>query len=148
MEKQKRRNLLKWVLGIIGGLVGLVVAGIISLTLIFTHDQRVAKDPDKILSKAHVKLPAYEVVYQDDNMDRDASAWSEYEWRLKLKEPLDEKDMSRLDKKVADDENWSYDEGESCYVFNSNDNDRGILIYIFVENGEVHMQYMWYDFLF
>lgn len=148
MEKTKGKKILKWVLGIIGGLVGLFITGIVVITLVLTRDERIAKDPDRILSQVDLKLPAYEVLYYDNNMNRSQSAWSEYEWMLKLKEPLNEKDLSRLDKKVSDDRNWSYDAEEHWFVYDSDVDDPHIRVVVFTDSGKVQLEYMWYDILY
>lgn len=54
-------------------------------------NNRIAQNPSLIASEAGFNLPDYSIISQDNNMDRGASAWSEYSWKLKLNEPLSEK---------------------------------------------------------
>lgn len=113
------------------------------------RDSMIAENPKKIASEAGFSLPSYDVVSQEDNMDRSASAWSSYQWELKLKEPLSNDQIEELDKLVKKDELWKYDQEAKAYIYNREDLDSDSpSIHIVVhKNGEVYMSYDWYDML-
>ena len=75
---------------------GLVIVVLFTLYRCIAYsDSAIAENPKKIANEAGWALPDYDVVEQYDNMDRGASAWSQYTWIVKLKEPLSEKDIKR-----------------------------------------------------
>ena len=107
---------------------------------------RGAKNPSLISNEAGFNLPSYIVVRQTDNMDREASAWSEYSWELKLDKPLSEKNIDELTQLVNKDPNWSYDSSKRIYkyVFEK-EGSENITISINVDTGVINMEYAWWD---
>ena len=135
-------------------LCGLTAAGIAGwflftglLTFFLTSDNRIAKDPGKIVAEAGFSLPDYEVTYQSDNMDRGSSAWSSYEWEVTLREPLAEKRRRKLDKLVREDKAWTYDHEAMTYHYCHEESDRNFWITIYVDANIVTMEYNWWDAL-
>ena len=111
-------------------------------------DNRIAKDPSLIADEANFYLPDYTVVDKSDNMERSASAWSSYSWKLKLNNPLSEKKIEELNKLVKTDTNWSYDSSKHIYkyVFEE-EGSKSISIEIIVDSGLINMEYSWWDML-
>lgn len=111
-------------------------------------NNRIAKHPSLITDEAGFNLPSYTIVSQTDNMNRGASAWSEYSWELKLNEPLPEKSIDELNQLVKKDPNWSYDSSTRIYkyVFAKEDS-KNITITINVDTGVINMEYAWWDAL-
>ena len=125
----------------------LPILGIWSFISSLTRDNRIAKDPTRIAKEAHFDLPAYDVIFQENNMDRNASAWSAYMWDLKLKEPLDEKIKGKLDRLVRKDPRWVYNPDNKTYSYVSEETDRTLTIQIRVMDKMVSMDYDWWDIL-
>lgn len=44
-----------------------------------------------------LKLPAYQITKADDNMDRTASAWSDYYFEIEFEKPLSEKYLQKVE---------------------------------------------------
>ena len=78
----------KYLLTISGVIVGVLAVLILGLYLFLFANH--ATTPDTIARKVGLRLPAYEIVKAEDNMDRTASAWSYYSYEIKFKEPLSE----------------------------------------------------------
>ena len=57
-----------------------------------------ASSPDSIARKVGLRLPAYEITKAEDNMDRTASAWSDYYYEIQFKKPLSEKFIRKVEK--------------------------------------------------
>lgn len=126
-----------------------VIAFVMLIFAFSCGDNRIAKNPSSIADEAGFDLPSsYTVISQSDNMDRGASAWSEYTWELKLNEPLPEKSIDELKQLVKKDPNWSYDSSTRIYkyVFAKEDS-KNITITINVDTGVVNMVYAWWDAL-
>lgn len=110
-------------------------------------DSSIAKDPKQIANEAGFDLPSYTVISQDDNIERGASAWTDYTWRLKLNEPLSKKDIDKLKKLVDKDSNWSYNAESHTYEYNfDEEGERSSYIIISVDEGTVILDYSWWDF--
>ena len=132
-------------------IVGIILffGGKMALTYIFEHDRNIASDPSKIASVAHFKLPDYEVIEQNDNMDRGTSAWSSYYWKVKFKDPLNEKSIKKLDKLAKKYSNWTYKPEIKSYCYSDVDEGEcNVSISINIEENTASMSYEWWDILF
>ena len=138
--KIKKKKVFRW---------GLVVAALFILYRCVAYsDMAIAESPKKIANEAGFKLPDYDVVEQYDNMDRGASAWSNYTWIVKLKEPLSDKDIKRLNRLVEKERQWIYDKKTHTYQYNQNPEDGPcITIIVDVDKTQVRLEYMWWDWL-
>ena len=106
------------------------------------------KNPSVIADEANFELPDYTVISQSDNMNREASAWSSYVWKLKLKNPLSEKEIKQLNNLVEKDQNWTYDSVNHIYIYKYSEEDRkNSRIEINIDTNIVNMEYEWYDIL-
>lgn len=126
----------------------------------FNSGNWIARSPERICKEMGFKLPAYKVLEEEDNMDRDSSSWAWYYWRVKLKKPLSKKDIHKLEKLVEKDPNWhrfennifeyrNYKESwEADYDIESNSM-LSPQVYIKIDSdNEVSINYMWYDTFF
>lgn len=78
------------------GILGLCLASLLGLYyLIFGYQ---ATTPDLIARKVGLRLPAYQIIMADDNMDRTASAWSDYYYEIQFEEPLSERFLQKVEK--------------------------------------------------
>ncbi len=81
-------------------IIHIVALAMLFLVLGSCGDNRIANNPSSIADEAGLNLPSYTIVSQADNMDRGASAWSEYTWELKLNEPFTTKSIDELNQLV------------------------------------------------
>lgn len=97
----------KLILGCTGTILFFIVAFVIfGLVFYFNSENWIAKSPKRICKEAGFKLPSYIILEEEDNMERGSSSWSWYYWRIKLKKPLSEKDIQKLENLVEKDPNW------------------------------------------
>ena len=146
--KTKTKKILLWGCGSVLALVVVLILVAVVGFLILTRDNRIAKDPSRIAKDAGFDLPSYVVQSQDDNMDRGASAWSSYEWKILLDEPLGEKSLNELEKLVKKNSHWAFDSEERAYTYEIEEDDRHSTIIIPVDDRTVWLSYMWWDILF
>lgn len=119
---------------------------IISVSLVSCDGHRVAINPNTIAHEAHFDLPAYTVVSRDDNMDREASAWSSYTWQVKLNDALSESDIEKLNELVKKDNNWSFDSAKNMYRYHYDEPEsKNYFIEIYIDTNIIKMEYNWYD---
>lgn len=72
------------------------VIALVTLGLLFVMFSNRATTPDSIAQRVGMKLPAYEITKAEDNMDRTASAWSDYYYEIVFEEPLSEKYLQKV----------------------------------------------------
>ena len=77
-------------------ILGFILVLLFGLNFILFGNQ--ATTPDQIARKVGLRLPAYQITKADDNMDRTASAWSDYYYEIEFKEPLPENYLQRVEK--------------------------------------------------
>ena len=77
-------------------ILGSIIALILGLYLLLFGNQ--ATTPDAIAKKIGLKLPTYQITKADDNMDRTASAWSDYYYEIEFVKPLSEKFLEKVEK--------------------------------------------------
>lgn len=82
---------------IVASILGITAIAVMGLYFLLFANQ--ASTPDSIARKVGLKLPAYEITKAEDNMDRTASAWSDYHYEIKFKEPLSERFLDKIEKK-------------------------------------------------
>lgn len=106
------------------------------------------------------KLLPYSILEEEDNMDRSSSSWSWFNWRIKLKKPLSEKDILQLENLVKEDPNWRgsrydifeyrnykeyWEEGYNMDYDSCLSPQVHIVIY---SDNDVSIKYFWYDSFF
>lgn len=77
-------------------ILGTIIALILGLYLLLFGNQ--ATTPDQIARKVGIRLPAYQIIMADDNMDRTASSWSDYYYEIQFEESLSEKYLQKVEK--------------------------------------------------
>lgn len=155
MEKAKRNKILKWALGIVGGLAVLLALYVATSSLMTTRNERIASHPDRILSEVGIKLPDYVVVDETDNTNGETGTWSKRSYALQLEEPFTEKYLEKLDRLVAEDPHWKYEEDAHYYIYEAVSKDKlpadgqffpvnyGTCIH--ADEGKVLVWYAWHE---
>ena len=77
-------------------ILSIIIALLLGLYFMLFGNQ--ATTPDQIARKVGLELPAYHITKADDNMDRTASAWSDYYYEIEFQEPLSEKYLQKVEK--------------------------------------------------
>lgn len=77
-------------------ILGSIIALILGLYFLLFGNQ--ATTPDQIARKVGLRLPSYQITRADDNMDRTASAWSDYYYEIEFEKPLSEKYLRKVEK--------------------------------------------------
>lgn len=75
---------------------GFIIALLLGLCFLLFGNQ--ATTPDQIARKVGLRLPAYQIIKAEDNMDRTASAWSDYYYEIEFEKPLSEKILQKVEK--------------------------------------------------
>ena len=145
-----------------GGIILFFFTGIIiyGLIIYFNSSNWIAKSPERICKSVDLKLPPYEIIEEENNMNRDASSWSWYQWTVKTKKTLSENEIQKLEMLVKTDPNWKgsrYDSfeyknyknfGEPGYDM---DYDTFISPQILINvssTGYITISYTWQDYFF
>lgn len=76
-------------------ILGVIFALLLGIYFLIFGNQ--ATTPDAIAKKMGLKLPAYQITKADDNMDRTASAWSDYYFEIEFEKPLSEKYLQKVE---------------------------------------------------
>lgn len=115
---------------------------------IILGDQITTSSPENVVRRVGFKLPEYEIVEYDDNLDRSASAWSSKSWELRLKEPLTEKHLKKLNN-LLKKKSWVYDEETKIYKCRREGEGEEMSIYVTIDTqeGNVIVFVMWWDVL-
>lgn len=105
-------------------------------------------DPKALLKEANLDLPDYTVALQGDNLERGASAWDCYDYKLKLNKPIDDSFINQLKELVKTDSNWTYNAEHNLYEYHNIQNDSyDLAIYVDIATSEVQISYMEYSLL-
>lgn len=73
-----------------------ILALLLGLYILLFGNQ--AATPDAIARKLGIILPPYQITKADDNMERTASAWSDYYYEIIFEDPLSEKFLQKVEK--------------------------------------------------
>ena len=130
---------------LVKGLIALLVLVFGCALCIFNSDEHIATSPDRIASRAGFSLPDYDVISQDDNMNRTASAWSWYDWSVKTKKPLTDDEIAELKALVAKDDHWTYNAKKNEYSYEKSDKEVMAMIVVSANDGTIRLNYSWYD---
>ena len=117
-------------------IIGTIVSLVLGFYYLLFYNQ--ATTPDQIARKVGLRLPAYQIIMADDNMDRTASSWSDYYYEIQFEEPLSEKYLQKVEKLkncTRDGDTYtiekeSYDEWTGCVLLYPTEN-RATLEYTF-----------------
>ncbi len=155
--KKVQKKLLLLGCGVLGTLVvlfnlTLLYAGCIMFIIsAYQADREIANNPEKIAACADFDLPDYVVVSRSDNMDRGSSAWSDYTWEVRLKEPLSADDLEDLQELVEDDTCWTYNAAKNTYHYSNvtgldESPEVTVTVQIHKDKTTVTLDYCWWDF--
>ena len=122
-------------------ILGSIIALLLGLYFLLFSNQ--ATTPDQIARKVGMKLPAYQITKADDNMDRTASAWSDYYYEIQFEEPLSE----RFLKKVEELKNCTR-EGDTYKIEEESPDEWAGYIKIYPEENRATLEYTFRDGLF
>ena len=129
-------------------IVGKIVMMVAGLVCLVACNGIHSDSPDSMLKVAGLKIEKYEIEYQDDNLERTASAWDNYTYILKLPTPIDRSLVSRLKELVKTDPNWEYLPEENEYHYEKDKpDDYNLSIYIDLTRATVRLDYYIYDWL-
>lgn len=118
----------------------ITVLGLSIYLLLFANQ---ATTPDSIARKVGLRLPAYEITKAEDNMDRTASAWSDYYYEIQFKKPLSEKFIRKVEKQ----KNCTR-EGETLIVSDESPDSWSGKVYIYSKENRATLEYEFWDSLF
>ena len=122
-------------------ILGIVVVLILGLFLLLFGNQ--ATTPDQIARKVGIRLPAYQIIMADDNMDRTASSWSDYYYEIQFEEPLSEDYLQRVEKL----KNCTR-EGDAFRIEKESSDEWAGYIKLYPEENRATLEYTFRDALF
>ena len=122
-------------------ILGSIIALILGLYLLLFGNQ--ATTPDQIARKVGIRLPAYQIIMADDNMDRTASSWSDYYYEIQFEESLSEKYLQKVEKL----KNCSR-EGNTYTIEKESPDEWAGYIKIYPEENRATLEYTFRDGLF
>ena len=122
-------------------ILGLIVALLLGIYFLIFGNQ--ATTPDAIAKKMGLKLPAYQITKADDNMDRTASAWSDYYYEIEFQEPLSEDYLQKVERL----KNCSR-EGNTYSIEKESPDEWAGYIKLYPEENRATLEYSFRDALF
>lgn len=127
---------IKNILIILGSIIALISGRSL---LIGNH----ATTPDAISRKVGLKLPAYQITKAEDNLDRTASAWSDYYYEIEFEDPLSEKFLRKAEKLKN-----CFREGNTYKIEKESPDEWAGYIKIYPEENRATLEYTFRDALF
>ena len=88
-------------------------------------------------------MPAYQIIKAEDNMDRTASAWSEYYYEIEFEKPLSEEYLQKVEKH----KNCIY-EGDTYKIEKESPDEWAGYIRLYPEENKATLEYTFRDALF
>ena len=122
-------------------ILGFILVLLLGLYFLLFGNQ--ATTPDQIARKVGLKLPAYQITKAEDNMDRTASAWSDYYFEIEFEKPLSEKFLQKVEKL----KNCIY-EGDSYKIEKESPEEWAGYIMLYPEENKATLEYTFRDALF
>ncbi len=122
-------------------ILGAIITLLLGLYFLLFGNQ--ATTPDQIARKVGLELPAYHITKADDNMDRTASAWSDYYYEIEFQEPLSEKYLQKVEKL----KNCIY-EGDTYKIEKESPDEWAGYIKLYPEENRATLEYTFRDGLF
>lgn len=122
-------------------ILGIVVVLILGLFLLLFGNQ--ATTPDAIAKKVGLKLPAYQITKAEDNMERTASAWSDYYFEIEFEKPLSEKYLQTVEKLKN-----CIREGDTYKIEKESPDEWAGYIRLYPEENKATLEYTFRDALF
>ena len=122
-------------------IIGTIVSLISCFLFLLFGNQAIT--PDQIARKVGLRLPAYQITKADDNMDRTASAWSDYFYEIQFEEPLSERFLQKVEKL----KNCTR-EGEAYKIEKESPDEWAGYIKLYPEENRATLEYTFRDALF
>ena len=122
-------------------ILGLLLALLLGLYFLLFGNQ--ATTPDQIARKVGLRVPAYQITKADDNMDRTASAWSDYFYEIQFEEPLSERFLQKVEKL----KNCTRD-GDTYKIEEESPDEWAGYIKLYPEENRATLEYTFRDALF
>ena len=122
-------------------ILGAIITLLLGLYFLLFGNQ--ATTPDQIARKVGIRLPAYQIIMADDNMDRTASSWSDYYYEIQFEESLSEKYLQKVEKL----KNCSR-EGNTYTIKKESPDEWAGYIKLYPEENRATLEYTFRDALF
>ena len=122
-------------------ILGVLAIGTLGLYFLLLSNR--ATNPDSIARRVGLKLPAYQITKAEDNMDRTASAWSDYYFEIEFEESLSEKYLQKVEKL----KNCSR-EGSTSTIKKESPDEWAGYIKLYPEENRATLEYTFRDALF
>lgn len=122
-------------------ILGLLLVLLLGLYFLLFGNQ--ATTPDQIARKVGLRLPSYQITRAEDNMDRTASAWTDYYYEIQFEEPLSERFLQKLEKL----KNCTRD-GDTYKIEKESPDEWAGYIKLYPEENRATLEYTFRDALF
>ena len=122
-------------------ILGFILVLLLGLYFLLFGNQ--ASTPEHIARKVGLRLPAYKITKADDNLDRTASAWTDYYYEIQFEEPLSERFLQKLEKL----KNCTRD-GDTYKIEEESPDEWAGYIKLYPEENRATLEYTFRDALF
>lgn len=122
-------------------ILGFILVLLLGLYFLLFGNQ--ASTPEQIARKVGLRLPAYKITKADDNLDRTASAWTDYYYEIQFEEPLSERFLQKLEKL----KNCTRD-GDTYKIEKESPDEWAGYIKLYPEGNRATLEYTFRDALF
>ncbi len=122
-------------------ILGFILVLLLGLFFLLFGNQ--ASTPEQIARKVGLRLPAYKITKADDNLDRTASAWTDYYYEIQFEEPLSERFLQKLEKL----KNCTRD-GDTYKIEKESPDEWAGYIKLYPEENRATLEYTFRDALF
>ena len=122
-------------------ILGFILVLLLGLYFLLFGNQ--ASTPEQIARKVGLRLPAYKITKADDNLDRTASAWTDYYYEIQFEESLSEKYLQKVEKL----KNCSR-EGNTYTIKKESPDEWAGYIKLYPEENRATLEYTFRDALF
>lgn len=146
------RKILKIATITLGSILGLLIAFVLLACLVLflssTHTYKVSKSPDRIVSKANLRLPEYTVTNSSVE-ENPITAWIDVKYSIVADEPMDDRFVNRLDHLVQKNDAWLCEvEGQiyHYHMYKNYEDGPRINIVVDVEAGRVEIIYGFWNY--
>lgn len=137
----KHNHTMKKPINIILVILGFILVLLLGLYFLLFGNQ--ASTPEQIARKVGLRLPAYKITKADDNLDRTASAWTDYYYEIQFEEPLSERFLQKLEKL----KNCTRD-GDTYKIEKDSPDEWAGYIKLYPEENRATLEYTFRDALF
>lgn len=132
----------------LGSITVVMIVGYAVISLIHVYPNYVSRDPDRIASKASLRIPEYRVV-DSSVQENPITAWVDVKYIIMTDEPMDAKFIKRLEDLVQKDDCWSHETGGQTYSFHmykNSENGPRIDVAVDVMANRINLVYGWWNY--